>query len=835
MECVGERMEGACEPAIICFLFVSEPFNLKECQKQLHSRYSTVCKVKTIPWKRKSAVHINEIYTKLTWQRDDAKPSGVEQEELKDYTDMFKSCEHYSEPNRILVCGPPGIGKTTFAKRVVFDWSHQGTEILKKFHLVLLIRLRDVCDLCNVPDILMAAKLLPADGMISVDSLYEYILKNQEKVLLVLDGYDEYSCTGKHSPIRDIWEGTLLRDCHVIVTTRLEEAEELTVSSRVECHINGFVSDKQVRKFASKFLKDEDDVDKFVRHLKEKDLRSIAEIPLLLVMLCLLWKEEDHRGEPKSRANIYTHFIQTLLDHMTEKEGDAKKFSKVDDYKEDLFKLGKLAFDAILQDSLFLHYSELLDDILTKKLIDAGLFQILNVASLNPEKGVYFIHKSVQEFLAAWYVKEELSSSRNESSTCLSEVESSERIVKMIEVFKFVNELSIEASCTVLNHLGMVGKKERLMEDNFSETPSVEDLSEKQRHFLALCSHSYFCSSSEKRHDLYSVFLSCIGGVLLLNSEQLHIIANEHLLKLCQAPNCAFFTDSKHPDQDYCDLITVLEDLNGRLVSCSGEVEASMFLKKYAPRSVEHFFLKKEENLCMYLYFARIYKWHDYPFPVEMLKDVTQSPESTQAKTNSAGYESNGQNNTTALRVTENTDCSSVPFRHCLSLAWEVSTDYLEEQEMKMLIEVLPFVISPRVITISVPVGKIFDAHLIETLVSRINFTNRLDTLALWRLNMTAKPAAAIARSLHQAPNLRELYLSYNPLGKGISVLAEHLSCVPLLRSLRLGGVKMTEKQVSDLSTAVRQSNISSLGSYYHVSIIDNYSPTFQGLFENIH
>ena len=92
--------------------------------------------------------------------------------------------------------------------------------------------------------------------------------------------------------------------------------------------------------------------------------------------------------------------------------------------------------------------------------------------------------------------------------------------------------------------------------------------------------------------------------------------------------------------------------------------------------------------------------------------------------------------------------------------------------------------------------------------------------LKLMDITLTAKPAAVIARSLYQAPNLSYLDLSLNPLGEGVSDLTRHLSCAPHLESLYLSGVKMTKKQVNDLSEAVRQTKISDLRSSYHVSFV---------------
>ena len=744
--------------------------------------------------------------------------------ELEDYTDVLKPDKHYSNPNRILVYGPPGIGKTVFTQKITYDWSQWTKEVLKEFQLALLIKLRDVCNLQDIPAILTASELLARDGTISVDDLYDYIRKNQEKVLLILDGFDEYSFEVESSPIVDIWEGRLLRDCHVIVTTREVKYDKLIKRSHVQFKINGFVSEIQIEEFARKRLNDGENFEEFYLYLETKDLKSMAEIPLLLLMLCIIWNERYREGLPTSRADIYTKFIQTLLHHKVEKDATPEQFVKVDDYNEDLIKLGKFAFDALLEECLFLRCSKLPKDISIKleKLIELGLFQILNVSSLNPEKGIYFIHKSVQEFFAAKYLAEELLSMNGDNTTSLSKVNSFKKITEMLEVLKFACELSEKAACAVFGHLGSVGRKENLSEFEFSESPSRTDFSYDQEQFLSLISHSYFCCSAEKREDLHSLFLSYTGGVLFLDSNEANILAKEHSLKSAVSPEFIFFSDRhKSSEQSYRDLITLTEDVNAVVVTCSGEKKAAAdFLKKHPWRLLDEFFLKKERKANLYICKITNMKY-PYPktFPTEMLRELISSPESTQKS--GVSDQTNEQDiNETASCLTENTDSTTGPTPHCLSCVTQIFISDIERQEMETLVEVLPFVTSPEHILLYGKDGEAKDAQLTESLVSRINFTNTLGALLLNNINLTASLAAVIARSLYQAPNLRDLDLSYNPLGEGVSVLTRHLSCVPRLKMLLLYGVKMTKEQANDLTAAVRQSNISELGTEYHVSFV---------------
>ena len=228
--------------------------------------------------------------------------------------------------------------------------------------------------------------------------------------------------------------------------------------------------------------------------------------------------------------------------------------------------------------------------------------------------------------------------------------------------------------------------------------------------------------------------------------------------------------------------------------------------------------MKRERKIILYILQIRKEGIDDTSLTEVLREPISSTAESTQVKR--IGDSSNEHNNETASCLTKNTDSITGPTPNSLSCVRNIFIYDIERQEMKMLADCLSLCTSLRWIYI---VGKPFesiDARLTETLVSHIIFTDRLVRLLLEDINLTAKPAAAIARSLHEAPSLRWLNLARNPLGEGLSVLTRHLNCVPYLEELWLFDVKMTKQLVNDLSGAVRQSNISSLGTHYHVSFV---------------
>ena len=787
-------------------------------------------KVQVIP--AVPAFDIDDICTQLSSFVDESKPSGVTKKKLEYYTDIFKSREHCEEPKRILVYGRPGIGKTVFTQKTTFDWSQKRKEKLSTFDLVLLVKLDEVCDLPDVPAILKASEVFAIDSKIS-DDLYEYICHNEGKikVLLILDGFDKYSA-GKQSPILDIWKRKLLRDCCVIITTS-DLTGDLRSHSDCEFEISGFDTDDQIRTFAKKFLSDEIKVEELLKCLKEHHLEDMVKIPLLLAMLCESWEKNTEKSS--SLGLIYTHFIKTLAAHKSAKDTDAEVSREEGCYEEELCTIGELAFDALLQGILHLSLSEIPRNVF-EKLRDLRLVQVSNVSRLNPEKGVFFIHKSLQEFLAAWYLKDELLSAKRVSPSPLLKIGSIEKIFNMSEVLKFAAELSKEDLTRealsrdpvwdIVSHLGDTAKKEGLTEYHFSDVPSENNLTRTHWQFHRLILDVFFCCSPDVKRQFFPTFLSYVGCGLIINPDQLQTFAEEHLLKSTTLPNYVFmsaeslqtevFSTKSYPEQYHPYVITVLEDVNAIVVGCSGEKRASDFLKKYPVKAVDYLLCKREERV--YLHIVGIHSLPDtgYPFPIEMLKGLVAPPERTQQEEPPVDLSGEQDN-------TENTAHNSSPTRHCLSLASDIGVKCVGRSEVETLTNILPFVTRPESIDISGDKGEIMlDAELTKSLVSSIRFTDRLDFICLDNMNLTADSVAIITSSLHQARYLRFLYLQNNPLGEGVSVLTQHLSIVPHLEELLVDGVKMTKKQVNDLATAVRQSNIR-LMSDYHVSSL--FSP----------
>ena len=486
----------------------------------------------TSVWCKKSVVDIHQIYTRLSWVKDEQTPAGTTQSELKHYSDLFNANKNGAIPKRILVQGQTGIGKSTFVKKLLVDWvevnkaaGDEQAAVLKNFELVVAVNLKEVSKCQSLKDVIRLSNVFAKEDKYMTEGLVDFISNNQEKVLLIFDGYDEYR-SGCDSEIYEIFSGNSLRSCCVLITTRISKADELRGGEDLHAEIAGF-SKVDRKEFMRRFLNWKE-VSELQDHLDEMNLDQLAKVPLLLLFFCLLWRQGQSKSFPKSKTKLYVDIVQFILNHSYSKQTDdktkTKQYVELKSFKEILSEIGKVALQSLLKDNHLFEYSQLSDSVRCDKSIFIGLLQIAeNSETLQPVGKVSFIHKSIQEFLAAWYITyRSIPEGRN-----LAEVGVKlEECLDLENVFQFVCGLSNKGALAALSHLKSVRRLDPLLDlsktiphgGNKKDVP-LNVVTNRQWKFNDLVLNSF--EEIESKAELSRICVDCLGSVLLSSTRSL--------------------------------------------------------------------------------------------------------------------------------------------------------------------------------------------------------------------------------------------------------------------------------------------------------------------------
>ena len=517
-------------------------FHLNTCRRKLQDHYQRTASVPTSVWSKRSVVDIRKIYTRLSLVKEKQTPAETTHFELKHYSHLFSGDTDLDIiPKRILMQGTTGIGKSTFVKKLLVDWvdvqketGDEETAVLKNFELVVAVNLKEVSKCQSFRDVIRLSGVFAKEDKYMTEGLVDYITNNQEKVLLIFDGYDEYRC-GRNSEIYDIFVGNSLRECCVLITTRISKADELSGSEDLSVEITGF-QEPDMRDFMARFLPKKE-VFKLENILRERKLLELAKVPLLLLFFCTLWKEGQLKHFAETKTKLYMGIIQFILNHSHRKQSPPQ-YVEVQSFKAVLSEIGKIALQCLLKDDHLFEYNQLSDTVSCEESVFIGLLQMTEYSeSLRPVGMVSFIHKSIQEFLAAWYITFRCIP---ESGNLESEIGIKlEECLALENVFQFICGLSEEGAQTALSHFKSVRLSDPSLdlskaipeEENKTDVP-LSDVTERQKTFSDLVLDSF--EEVESKAKLSKTCLDCLGGILVISRPvPVDLLPNERDVNPC--------------------------------------------------------------------------------------------------------------------------------------------------------------------------------------------------------------------------------------------------------------------------------------------------------------
>ncbi len=318
---------------------------------------------------------------------------------------------------RLMVLGSPGIGKSTFLRKVGLEALKWTKGRLQNEHIPVLLELKQFDSSQTQIEQLIAEEFKNC-GFPEPETIAKRLLA-AGKLLVLLDGLDEVPTEHTDRAITQIEN-----------LVDLYSKNRFIASCRIAAYKGGFkqftdvtmaaFNDQQIKTFIDRRFQKEsktaEECWKLLNSPAYEAVKELAQTPLLLTLLCAVYNESQ--DFPKKRASLYGEALEVWL----KKWASEKRIQHNPIYRElssdlEMLLLSEIAYDSFVADQLFFNKRDLKGQIRKFLISNLSAPQTLDAeAVLNEievQQGILverardaysFSHLTFQEYLTAYHI-----------------------------------------------------------------------------------------------------------------------------------------------------------------------------------------------------------------------------------------------------------------------------------------------------------------------------------------------------------------------------------------------------------------------------------------------
>jgi len=317
----------------------------------------------------------------------------------------------------VLIQGYPGSGKTFLAKRMCTKWAKG--ELLQQFVCVVFLQLRDK-EVASANSLKQLVEL--HIGTLTKMTVNEIEERQGKGLLIILEGWDELPETRQGSSIfTRLISGVLLPEAVIVITSRPSALRSLDynhIQRRIE--ILGFTEQQVMQNITHYFHGCNNGSELMTKFCSELErlplLKCFVFVPINLNISLYIFNKCGYRL-PETFTGMYKNLVLIQLQrYQTRTSYGSSSISDLDSLPPEidgmLLRLSKLAYDS-MQNNITLifdevkikHYCFDSNNQCLDNFDGMGLLQVTNHRHFESFSKTYqFIHRTLQELLAAWYL-----------------------------------------------------------------------------------------------------------------------------------------------------------------------------------------------------------------------------------------------------------------------------------------------------------------------------------------------------------------------------------------------------------------------------------------------